>query len=160
MELPTVVLADFANEEEYDAIKNTQGVGKSSLRIHKKLIEEAVRKFRKQGYGVVIEICDFEGYKEFCITQKALNTPQTVAAYVNMKYRGLEKQFIEGLDHQYITVDRTAEVFCEMCKKSGLKKSEFAKICGISQTALNQYLTGAVAVPQEILERVQDFRKD
>lgn len=223
MELPTVVLADFANEEEYDAIKNTQGVGKSSLRMHKKLIEEAVQQFRKQGYRVAIEICDFEGYKEFCITQKALNTPQTVAAYVEMKHRGVEKQFQPGLDHQnitkvvepaegviygvydeddedmeiyaayktldevgglpyiemvenyiwamsdwtdpetgvnYIGIDALADEFACLCRATGLKKSEIAKLCGISQSALNGYLSGAVAVPQEIWERVQEFRKD
>lgn len=155
-----VVLADFADEHEYHAIKDPQGTAFETLKMHRMIMQESISSLTAQGYSVEVEICDLAGYQEFCKLQNALNTPQTVAAYVVMKHGGAEKKHQPGLDHQYITVDRTAEVFCEMCKKSGLKKSEIAKICGISQTALNQYLTGAVAVPQEIWERVQDFRKD
>ena len=155
-----VVLADFANEAEYHAIKDPHGTAFETLEMHRMILQEAAASLTAQGNNVFVEICDQAGYEEFCKLQNAFNTPQTVAAYVVMKHGGAEKKHQPGLDHQNITVDRTAEVFCEMCKKSGLKKSEIAKICGISQTALNQYLTGAVAVPQEIWERVQEFKKD
>ena len=150
-----VVLADFANDEEYHAIKAAHGTGFPDLRIHRENLQYATLHLESQGYEVAVEICDLAGYTEFRALQNAMNTPQTVAAYVVAKHGGMEKKFQPGLDHHNITVDRTTEVFCEMCKKSGLKKSEIAEICGISQADLNKYCSGLAEIPDNVFEKLK-----
>lgn len=65
------------------------------------------------------------------------------------------KKFQPGLDHKNITVNRTAEVFCEMCQKTGLKKSEIAEICEISQTDLNKFCSGLAEIPDAVFEKMK-----
>lgn len=101
-----VVLADFADEHEYHAIKDPHGSAFPTLAMHRFALQEAVRNMADQGYEVAVEICDLAGYQEFCKLQNALNTPQTVAAYVVMKHGGKEKVFQEGLDHQNIEIHK------------------------------------------------------
>lgn len=101
-----VVLADFADEHEYHAIKDPQGTAFETLEMHRMIMQESISSLTAQGYSVEVEICDLAGYQEFCKLQNALNTPQTVAAYVIMKHGGKEKEFQEGLDHQNIEVHK------------------------------------------------------
>lgn len=150
-----VVLADFANEEEYHAIKAAHGTGFPDLRIHRENLQYATFHLESQGYEVAVEICDLAGYTEFRALQNAMNTPQTVAAYVVMKHGGAEKKYQPGLDHQNITVDRSAKVFCEMCKATGLKKSAIAKMCGVTPNTISRYCTGFSPVPQAVWKLVE-----
>lgn len=101
-----IVLADFCNEQEYHAIKDPHGTAFATLTLHREALREAVRQMISQGHEVYIEFCDQAGYEEFCKLQKALNTPQTVAAYVLMKHGGKEKQKQPGLEHQNITIHK------------------------------------------------------
>ena len=151
----TVVLADYACESEYHAIKDPHGSAFKTLEMHREALRETIFSLSQQGYEVAVEIYDIAGYQEFCKLQNALNTPQTVAAYVVAKHGGSEKKFQPGLDHQNITIDRTVEVFCEMCKASGLKKSEIAEICGISQSDLNKYCSGLAEIPDSFFEKLK-----
>lgn len=104
-----VVLADFANEEEYHAIKDPHGTAFPTLTMHRAALQEAVRNMAAQGYEVAVEICDLAGFQAYCKLQNALNTPATVAAYVVAKHGGVENEHQEGLDHQYITVHKEVE---------------------------------------------------
>ena len=99
-----IVLADFASEEEYRAIKGTHGTAAPTLKQHKVLIAEAEKQMTAMGNKVAIIICDLAGYTEFCKKQKAVNTPQTVASYVIMKHRGVEDVIQPELQHQNITI--------------------------------------------------------
>lgn len=150
-----VVLADFENDAEYHEIKDPHGTAFPTLAMHRVALQEAVRNMEEQGYEVAVEICDLAGYLAFCLLQNAANTPQTVAAYVVMKHGGAEKKYQQGLDHQNITVDRTAKVFCEMCKATGLKKSAIAKMCGVTPNTISRYCTGFSPVPQAVWKLVE-----
>ena len=99
-----IVLADFASEEEYRAIKGPHGTAAPTLKQHKILLAEAEKQMTALGNEVAIIICDLAGYTEFCKKQKAVNTPQTVAAYVIMKHGGVEDVIQPGLQHQNITI--------------------------------------------------------
>ena len=150
-----VVLADFANDAEYHEIKDPHGTSFADLATHRLALREAVRNMEEQGYEVAVEICDLAGYLAFCLLQNAANTPQTVAAYVVMKHGGAEKKYQPGLDHQNITVDRTADVFDEMCTKTGLKKSAIAKMCGVTPNTISRYCSGASPIPEAIWRLVE-----
>ena len=102
----TVILADYASESEYHAIKDQHGDPFPSLELHRKALAGAEVQLRMQGYKVLREICDLEGYRAFCRRNEALNTPQTVSAYVSLKHDGKEMEPHPELRHQYITVHK------------------------------------------------------
>ena len=92
-----VVLADFANEKEFNYIRNKQRSERYTLAVHRAMLANTKIQLQLQGYEVAVEICDLNGYLEFCKLQNALNTPATVAAYVAAKHGGVDKENQEGL---------------------------------------------------------------
>lgn len=100
----TVILADYASEAEYHAIKDPQGDAFPSLKMHREALSGAEKQLSQQGYTVLREICDFAGYREFCKRNGAPNTSQTVSAYVSLKHDGKEKEPHPELKHQYFTI--------------------------------------------------------
>ena len=102
----TVILADYASEYEYHAIKDPHGDAFPSLDLHREALAGAEKQLRGQGFEVIREICDLEGYRAFCKRNHALNTPQTVSAYVALKHDGQEMEPHPELRHQNITIHK------------------------------------------------------
>ena len=95
--METVVLADFENDADYKAIKQSQAF--FSLEVHRLTLAATKRDLEKQGYNVIIETCDRAGYEHFLKISGALNTPQNVAAYVVMKHGGQQDIPRQELQH-------------------------------------------------------------
>ena len=214
-----IILADFLNDQEYHAIKDSHGTAFATLELHREALKGAIAQMRAQGYEVAVEICDQPGYEAFCKLQKALNTPQTVAAYVVEKYKNNQNEYHPGLQHQnimihrsepaakklwgvrdddgeiyavyhdhadaadldpvllvenptweisdwsengmnYIAIDRLAVLFNHMCKMTGMKKKELARICGKSVYSFSKYCRGEVPVPALVWEKVEALRRN
>ncbi|MBQ5757802.1 MAG: hypothetical protein IIV93_04725 [Clostridia bacterium] len=214
-----IVLADFLNDQEYHAIKAPHGTAFATLELHREALKGAIAQMRAQGYEVAVEICDQPGYEAFCKLQKALNTPQTVSAYVVMKHGNMQQKLQPGLQHQnitihrsepaakklwgirddageiyavytdpsevsnldpvllvenptwetsdwtenetnYIAVDRLAALFDHLCKSTGMKKKELARICGKSVYSFSKYCSGEVPVPALVWEKVEALRRN
>ena len=82
------MLADYANDAEYRTIKGRAADG--GLDQHRQLLSAAKQLYEKRGFRVEIVECDLAGYTAFLKRNKALNSPQNVAMYVNVKYGGLQ----------------------------------------------------------------------
>lgn len=57
----------------------------------------------------------------------------------------------------YIRIDHLAEAFNNLCRKTGMKKKELAKICGKSAVTFSKYCNGDTPVPQLVWEKVESF---
>jgi hypothetical protein len=213
-----IVLADFASEEEYQKIKGPHGTAAKDLSAHRELIKAAKTAMEGEGHTVKVVTCDIAGYTDFCRMNKALNTPQTVAAYVVKKSEGSLEVVEPGLRHQnitihtipkvlygvfdeddgeiyavystpeecaglpsvemvrnftwepsdwtdketgegYIAVDTLAEAFCDLCRRTGMKKGALAKMCGKTPATFSRYCSGICPVPRLVWDKVKEFVK-
>lgn len=59
----------------------------------------------------------------------------------------------------WISVQRLAESFRELVKKTGMKKKSLAEICGKSAVQFSKYLSGESAVPVLVWEKVAQFKR-
>jgi hypothetical protein len=50
----------------------------------------------------------------------------------------------------YITVGRLAKLFNDLCKRSGMKKSSLAILCGVTASTFSRYCSGITPVPLAI----------
>ena len=50
----------------------------------------------------------------------------------------------------WIRVDRLAELFNDLCKRSGMKKSSLAILCGVTPQTFSRYCNGVTPVPPAI----------
>lgn len=55
----------------------------------------------------------------------------------------------------WILTDRLAELFNDLCKRTGMKKSTLAILCGKSAVTFSRYCSGAVPVPPAIWRIVE-----
>ena len=99
--METIVLADFENDADYKAIKQSQAF--PSLAVHKMTLAATKRELEQQGHNVIIETCDRAGYEHFLKISGASNTPQNVAAYVVMKHGN--QQDVPRPELQHINVE-------------------------------------------------------
>lgn len=59
----------------------------------------------------------------------------------------------------YISTDRLAKAFRELCESTGMKKSALAKICDRNPATFSRYLAGDTPVPRLVWERVEEFKR-
>lgn len=59
----------------------------------------------------------------------------------------------------YIRASKLAELFTELCKSSGMKKKDLAKLCGKNAVTFSRYCSGQTPVPQLVWEKVERIRK-
>lgn len=57
----------------------------------------------------------------------------------------------------YIICERLAELFNDLCRSTGIKKKDLAKICGKSAVQFSKYCNGTSPVPKLVWDRVKDF---
>lgn len=62
----------------------------------------------------------------------------------------------------YICLDRLAEIFNDLCKRSGMKKHALAARCGKNPATFSRYCSGISPVPELVwreVERIADHAK-
>lgn len=57
----------------------------------------------------------------------------------------------------YIICDRLADLFNDLCRSTGIKKKDLAKICGKSAVQFSKYCNGTSPVPKLVWDRVKEF---
>ena len=97
-----IVLADYASDAEYRTIKGKAADG--GLDQHRQLLSAAKELYERRGFKVEIVECDLAGYTEFLKRNHALNSPQNVAMYVNVKHGGLQDRDWKEAQHQNIEI--------------------------------------------------------
>lgn len=55
----------------------------------------------------------------------------------------------------YIAVDTLAEAFCDLCRRTGMKKGALAKICGKTPVTFSRYCSGTTPVPELVWKEVE-----
>ena len=58
----------------------------------------------------------------------------------------------------YITIDRLAAAFNELCASTGMKKKALAQICGKNVATFSWYCSGQVPVPLLVWNKVNEFK--
>ena len=58
----------------------------------------------------------------------------------------------------YITIDRLAAAFNELCASTGMKKKALAQICGKNVATFSRYCSGQVPVPLLVWNKVNEFK--
>lgn len=58
----------------------------------------------------------------------------------------------------YITIDRLAQAFDELCHATGMKKKALAQICGKNVATFSRYCSGQVPVPLLVWNKVNEFK--
>lgn len=58
----------------------------------------------------------------------------------------------------YITPERLAQAFDELCHATGMKKKALAQICGKTDATFSRYCSGQVPVPVLVWNKVNEFK--
>lgn len=59
----------------------------------------------------------------------------------------------------YIRIERQSEAFDKLCKSTGIKKKDLAKICGKSAVSFTKYCSGLVPIPKLVWDKVKEFER-
>jgi hypothetical protein len=95
-----------------------------------------------------------------------LTVYHTLAELNGREYVELVENYIwEGSDYtdtatgkNYITIDRLAAAFNELCASTGMKKKALAQICGKDAATFSRYCSRAIPVPMLVWEKVKGFK--
>lgn len=59
----------------------------------------------------------------------------------------------------YITIDRLADAFNELCARTGMKKKALAQICGKNVATFSRYCSGQIQVPRLVWDKVAEYHR-
>lgn len=65
-----------------------------------------------------------------------------------------QSDYTDPEGNNWIASDRLAELFNDLCKKSGMRKSALAALCGVSVSTFSRYCNGASPVPAAVWQVV------